>query len=681
MAQAIEIGHINPFAITQAVDLSDEEIQRLWVAVSGDRKGSVFRPTSPMPLFLLGGKGSGKTHWMRYHSFALQRIRYEERSIGCLQGLSEEGYLGIYVLLGRLNAERFQNHNQSREVWRALFSYYLELWLAQELLQVLVRMREDDPSILEVEGEVCDSIVGLLGRVASNRLQTFDDCLNLLSKMQAEIDLAINNIMFDGTLNIEIRAATGQLIFGIPKILKRKIAAFRKVVFAYHLDEFETIAEEQQRHINTLIRERSAPSTFRVGGRLWSIKTRRTFKDNEENRSGSEFETWYLDRRFRQSKGQWIKFSYQLVQKRLEMAGLGHAGSISRAQIDALFEMPDLSWDSEFVRERVSNRARTHLARFERKAKAALKSRILTGVHSPHEIETILRRIESEKYPLLEKVNILLLYQAMFRNEDLLRRSSELKAECRGFQSRPQAPGKYQRAVQHYGSDLLAQLFRDERKRQSLHYGMKTFIRMSEGLPRSLLNLLKQIFDWGIYNRSSDQISQISTKDQELGLQECADWFLTTMRKSGEQEFAIVTGVERLGQLFEVNRFADKPVECSLLGFSVKERDLPAAIQERVRLAEQHSFLVRITGGEIDRNTKERVSKFQMNALLGPKWNLPAARRGIARLKPVEVEIIFDPSREDDFKELLRTWTDKMSAPYFGKRIRQETPSLFDLRT
>src|SRR4051812_17015952 len=122
MLQVIQIGHRNPFAVTQAVDLSDEEIQRLWVTVSGDARGSVYRPKSPMPLFLLGGKGSGKTHWMRYHSFALQRLRYEERALGCLRGLSEDGYVGVYVLLGSLNAERFQGSGQTREVWRAIFA-------------------------------------------------------------------------------------------------------------------------------------------------------------------------------------------------------------------------------------------------------------------------------------------------------------------------------------------------------------------------------------------------------------------------------------------------------------------------------------------------------------------------------------------------------------------------------
>jgi hypothetical protein len=679
MALPIKIGHVNPFAVTQAVDLSDEEIQRLWVAVSGGEGASGFRPTSPMPLFLLGGKGSGKTHWMRYHSFALQRLRYEERALTCLKGLAEDGYLGIYIRLGSLNAERFQNHGQSAEAWRAIFAYYLELWLAQELLQALIRMGHDEPSIRDAEADTCAAITNMSG-ASDAQVETYEDCLELLSSIQAEIDLAINNIMFDGGLNVRIRVTPGQLIFGIPKILRKRVPALRKIVFAYHLDEFEIVTEQHQRHINTLIRERVAPATFRVGGRLWSIKTRRTLQDDEENKEGSEFETWYLDRRFRQSKAQWIKFSYQIVQKRLELAGLIQAGKVSRPQIDALFDVPDLSWDSDFVRQRVAGRAGSHTMRFARKAKVGLKSRVLPGVGSPQDVDTILQHIENKQFPLLEKVNILLLYQAWFRGEDLLRRSTRIRTESRGFQAHPQRPGKYQRAVQHYGSDLLAQLFRDERKRQSLHYGMTTFIRMSEGLPRSLLNLLKQMFDWGIYNRSSDRMSQISMADQDLGLQECADWFLTTMRKSGEQEVAVVTAVERLGRLFEINRFADKPVECSLLGFSVRESSLAPPIQERVRLAEQHSFLIRITKGEIDRNTKERVSKFQLNALIGPKWSLPVARRGIARLKTSEVEIIFDPVRTSAFEELLKAWADKMTAPYFGREHRHAMPSLFDDR-
>src|SRR5437879_4188347 len=50
----IRIRKSNPFAVTKAVDLTDEEIQQLWVSVKAN-DNDVFRPTSPMPLFLLGG--------------------------------------------------------------------------------------------------------------------------------------------------------------------------------------------------------------------------------------------------------------------------------------------------------------------------------------------------------------------------------------------------------------------------------------------------------------------------------------------------------------------------------------------------------------------------------------------------------------------------------------------------
>jgi hypothetical protein len=673
--QQLQVRSINPFAVTRAVDLTDEEIQDLWVSVGADEGSPVFRPTSPMPLILLGGKGSGKTHWMRYHSFPLQRLRYESASLACLDGLAQDGYLGIYILLGSLNAERFSERDQSDHVWKSLFAYYFELWAAQELLQIVASLPNDEPQIAALEKEICSAVLSLMDPPPEYTIDTLSSCLDWLSSLQSQIDRIIANIIFQPTFDIRIRVTPGKLIFGIPKILSRKIASFRRLVFSYQLDEFEILSEVQQRHINTLIRDRSLPSTFRIGGRLWSIKTRSTFANNEENKEGSEFETWYLDRRFRQSKAKWTQFSYKLIQRRMEVSGTVGAEKIARAQIDNMFEVPQLSWDSPFIKERVGqSRASTngYLAKLQRKLEIGRRAGASPGVMSISHITKILDQVTVPEYPLLEKVNILLLYQAWFRGDDLIVRATNVHSECYRFLQRPHRMSKYQRAVQHYGSDLLAQLFREERKRQSLHYGMKNFIRMSEGLPRSLLILLKEVFDWAIYNSTGQAIYKIPIRDQDLGLLDGAEWFLTTMTKSGEHEPAVITAIERIGRLFETNRFADKPIECSLLGFGIRERDLLPLTQERLRLAEQHSFLMRIAGGEIDRNTRERLSKFQLNALVGPKWDLPAARRGIARLKPQDLDIIFDPSKEADFEAFHRKWAERMTAPFFGRRHETE---------
>ena len=100
----------NPFNITKATDFSDREILNYWVDLL---KRVVFtelvKPTSPMPMFILGGKGSGKTHLNRYLSYFSQRIR---NAPTVLQGVSPNSYLGIYMRCSGLNAARFKNKDQ-----------------------------------------------------------------------------------------------------------------------------------------------------------------------------------------------------------------------------------------------------------------------------------------------------------------------------------------------------------------------------------------------------------------------------------------------------------------------------------------------------------------------------------------------------------------------------------------
>ena len=41
----------------------------------------MINPRMELPMIILGSKGSGKTHVMRYLSFALQRLRYADSVI------------------------------------------------------------------------------------------------------------------------------------------------------------------------------------------------------------------------------------------------------------------------------------------------------------------------------------------------------------------------------------------------------------------------------------------------------------------------------------------------------------------------------------------------------------------------------------------------------------------------
>ena len=65
----------NPFNITKAVDFSDNDIRDYWVDFFPEALSAILKPLSPIPMYILGGKGSGKTHLMRYYSYKLQKLR------------------------------------------------------------------------------------------------------------------------------------------------------------------------------------------------------------------------------------------------------------------------------------------------------------------------------------------------------------------------------------------------------------------------------------------------------------------------------------------------------------------------------------------------------------------------------------------------------------------------------
>ena len=84
-------------------DFTDVQIDSYWVdfAAEGGFQEAI-QPRLDMPMLILGGKGSGKTHIMRYLSFPLQRIRH---SADVVSGIAAEGYLGVYMRCMRPQCE------------------------------------------------------------------------------------------------------------------------------------------------------------------------------------------------------------------------------------------------------------------------------------------------------------------------------------------------------------------------------------------------------------------------------------------------------------------------------------------------------------------------------------------------------------------------------------------------
>ena len=126
---------MNPFGVTKSDDFSNEEINRFWIEPGGVPASHLLKPTRLMPMQVIGGKGSGKTHLLRHFSFAAQTMARQDSG---LASIAKQGYLGVYVRCDGLNAARFAGKSQPDDTWLAVFQYFLDLWLAQALLTQLL---------------------------------------------------------------------------------------------------------------------------------------------------------------------------------------------------------------------------------------------------------------------------------------------------------------------------------------------------------------------------------------------------------------------------------------------------------------------------------------------------------------------------------------------------------------
>lgn len=117
----------NPFDITKAVDYTDAEIYKYWVDLGNENHGfeRLIKPDTLIPMIIVGSKGSGKTHVMKYFSYELQKIRCLAQSTSMQEGLAREKFIGIYIRCSGFNSGKFSYISK----FHILISYKLTIYI------------------------------------------------------------------------------------------------------------------------------------------------------------------------------------------------------------------------------------------------------------------------------------------------------------------------------------------------------------------------------------------------------------------------------------------------------------------------------------------------------------------------------------------------------------------------
>lgn len=664
------MDHANPFALVRASDYTDEQINSLWVELGPQAINAIIEPQSKISKFILGGKGTGKTHLLRYYSYQVAKLRSRRES--GLGIVSKQKFLAIFLRATGLDASRFEGNSSDRR-WQQLFGVYLELRLIEGVLEALCDIQATSPSdsfddkafIAEIANSVidqsvaaCSSLLDLRGWAISKRRQ---------------IDDAINNAAFIGTLDLRIPFSIGSLCLPVSRAMAGWNRSLSDVPLIYLIDEIENLTPPQQQVLNSLIRYGEGNATFRVTGRLYARKTFSTLADGEENREGAEFKTTFLDDILRNYRN-FPEFAKRFVSRRIRAIG---AASLVRREPAS--DSPSLCFEEVNTTGYYSDAlAKLNIDPVE---PAFVKSFIealagASNVSSVIQAKLIATELTQGMPSLLQKLNLLRFckkYRKNAKKASLLTLAKRIHADADEFKQRGRtARSSYATTYGHWAADLFAQLCRESKRTEGVPYaGFDTFVRMSCGNPRNLLVILGRAYEIAAF-REIDFINgaKLPIAMQTEAAIEAARFMYERDTNYGSRSERAREAVNRLAQLLRTARYAMNIPEVSPLAVSFYEPELTPDAKQTLDSALNYSFVFEVRDGRPDRNSERLNKKIQLNPLLSPHWGLPISVRGDISLATDMANAIFDPKQQGEFDLLLNALNSKWNNPFNG-RTRQ----------
>lgn len=660
----------NPFDVTKAVDYTDRELYNYWVDLNNEKGFSqMMKPTTLMPMIILGSKGSGKTHIMKYFSYELQKIRCEAESKSIQAGLAKEKFIGVFIRCTSFNAETLSGKGVSEEIWSSIHAYLWELWVGERLCGILIDLKEMGAFSNEYEKIIVSDTLSLFHE-PKNGIESLNDLHNYFLDLQKSIIYSCQNFIFEGLdkPNVQIKLNISQLTYGLPQILKNKVPYFKNKYILYLIDEMENFSDSQQKLIQSLIREKPNACTFRIGARPYGIKHYKTL-NGEENHDGSEFEKLVLDE-FLRKLDNYKNYIIEILNTRVKKSNL----SLSREfDIRNMIECQT----NEDLLYKIFSKKNSQSKRAINKLESRLKSNKIYGL-SDDDVETIISLLNFDEDHVIERANVMLMYRALKGKikESLLVTAQKISENAKVYSLTKSKDTEHGKILNYYRQDLIDSMARDAGIRP-LYNGIDRLIELSCGTPRTILRLLKTAFRNQYFNTSKypfEDGRMLSVKSQQVGIEDTYDWFFEENRIPSSGFNRPVDSIERLGDYLRDLRFSELPPQCSISIFSLDEAALSPEARQNLESLVKYSYLIR----SVDRrkkNSHDLMHVYTLNSILLPKWELALAKRGNVQLTTKDAEYILNPIKPKDYDAYFKFKLAKYKYPF---KAEDATPNLFD---
>lgn len=476
----------NPFEDINANVLDPRQIVEYWCSpfeqgILNNFDEHKFR-TCKVPIILQGSRGSGKTTILKYFSYPAQIERAEKKKDSLLKVITSEKEVGFYYRCDDSFISTFKSIFQSinPDGWTKIFDNYLELIFCKNILDLyclLVKRGEVTPDFEQemIRGILSDtSLKGMLEVYSMDclyrKVNELVYYINDYKNRSAFVEEA-----FVPEVILELFSVSGEIV----NQLKKYIPGLNDVLFVFMFDEFENLTHELQRHFNTLIKFARDDISLRIGRRSEGIITNETINDVEYLRENNDYYLASLDREVEQrDRNNLREYFLGIAEKRF---------LIMKKNNGANFELLTMFGDKENLdnecRELCKDRV-THLKYILREDPNIAKDEKYCD-----QIIQIIRNVEN---PIAETINALWVIRS---RKDKLETAEKVAMTMNSFFS-----DKKDSDVKKYADDYnnkyryaITVFLCSVYKKEKLYYGFNAISYLSNGNPRTFINLCRTI--------------------------------------------------------------------------------------------------------------------------------------------------------------------------------------------
>ena len=606
-------------------------------------------------VMIEGGRGSGKTMFLRYHC---HQTRFSQKRNKIMS--DELKHVGLYFrpdtdFCSMINSFTFD------ENWKKVFTHYVTINLIQEFYSSIKMISN---TIFEDISFEFDLLELETPRSLRNAIKGFPDTYKELEDyhkdLTAKFNLWINDIdAFEKPALFEPRTILDQLIDG----LKSKSPELNELCFYIYIDEFENLSFDQQEVINNWMKHGQKPLIFNVAYKK-RAKVNRATSSSERLVLRNDYRIVDLDKLIGDS---FRVFAAEVLCMKLTES----------IKVEGYETLREYLCNEDNISERMSDKyqgivlklAKLFLPSISYKEMAAdivkestLRKRvekflITPALSSNNAIKA--KDFIDKKYPEESLINGLLLNRKKYSTEDVLKFFNDFRSD--------DTSGAYKSLIeQNLVGAILWVYLSASWKKCPAYAGFEKFCLLARGNIRHLLELCHQALSVasqkGVF-LNNQELPRMTVEIQAEAAASSSRLELVKVDELGRHGEKLRFIANRLGLFFQLLQKRKSQSETEVNHFSIKITDtnqLDATTKTLLEEAVIWSVLVEIEGDTKRKSVTDISStEYMLHPIYSPHFGISFRRKKKFEFSIAQIQTIFSGSESDYVKlcsEFAKMW-------------------------